>query len=190
MNREAQTHNKYQRRIFTIPNILSLVRIVLIPVIIWQYCVEKRYATAGLVLIVSGFTDMIDGFIARRFQMISNLGKILDPIADKLTQATMLICLALRYPLMLLTFILMVIKESYMTISGFYVIKKTGIVFGADWHGKLATIYLFVMMLMHIFWTDIPEMASYISILLCDFMIIISFVLYVIRNTRAIKSVE
>ena len=73
--------NKYEKKIITIPNILSFFRLCLIPVIVWLYGVAHNYVWAGYILILSGMTDMIDGYIARRFHMVSNLGKILDPIA-------------------------------------------------------------------------------------------------------------
>ena len=74
-------------RIITVPNLLSFFRFCLIPVIIWSYCVKENPLLAGEILLLSGLTDLADGYIARRFHMISNLGKILDPVADKLTQA-------------------------------------------------------------------------------------------------------
>ena len=76
-------------RIITVPNLLSFFRLCLIPVIIWSYCVKKNPLLAGEILLLSGLTDLADGYIARRFHRISNLGKILDPVADKLTQAAM-----------------------------------------------------------------------------------------------------
>ena len=85
---------------------------------------------------------------ARRFHMISNLGKILDPIADKLTQATMLFCLFTRFPHMIVPLVLMAFKECYMAVSGYMVIRKTGKVSGADWHGKIVTVLL--LSLIHI----------------------------------------
>ena len=77
--------NSYKGKIITIPNLLSLFRILLIPIIVWLYCVEKKYELTILVLLISGASDIIDGFIARRFNMISDIGKALDPIVDKLT---------------------------------------------------------------------------------------------------------
>ena len=71
-------------RIITVPNLLSFFRFCLIPVIIWSYCVKENPLLAGEILLLSGLTDLADGYIARRFHMISNLGKILDPIADRL----------------------------------------------------------------------------------------------------------
>lgn len=174
--------------IFTIPNLLSAFRLCLIPAIVWQYCVEENHLLAGHLLILSGATDIIDGFIARRFHMISDLGKILDPIADKLTQAAMLICLLLRFPMMIAPLVLMVAKETFMTITGFLVIKHKGIVDGANWHGKAATVLLYAMMILHVFWHDITPAVSAVAILACTAMIGVSFVLYGIRNVTSLKA--
>lgn len=175
-------HNKYQQKIITIPNILSCVRICLIPLIVWLYCVQQMYSWAGLFLFLSGLTDVVDGFIARRFHMISNLGKILDPIADKLTQGIMLLCLLVRYPLMAFLLTVLIIKEIYMGISGFIITRRTGVVFGAEWHGKAATVFLYAMLLTHLLWPEIPMLISKLSIVMCAVMIMVSFVLYGIRN--------
>ena len=95
-----ESENKTENKILTIPNLLSLFRLILIPVIIWLYWFRKDYFPAGVLLIISGLTDLADGYIARHFNAVSNVGKILDPIADKLTQAAMLFCLVTRFPLM------------------------------------------------------------------------------------------
>ena len=109
MHPETNNTNSTQKKIVTIPNILSFFRLCLIPVIIWLYIGEKNYLWAGIVLILSGATDLADGFIARHFHMISDLGKVLDPVADKLTQAAMLFCLCTRFPLMILPLVLMIV---------------------------------------------------------------------------------
>ena len=79
------SQKEHLNRIITVPNLLSFFRFCLIPVIIWSYCVKENPLLAGEILLLSGLTDLADGYIARRFHMISNLGKILDPVADKLT---------------------------------------------------------------------------------------------------------
>ncbi len=190
MKQLTDNQPKTTLKIFTIPNILSFFRICLIPWIVWLYCVEQEYQTTGYILILSGITDIVDGFLARKFNMISDLGKILDPIADKLTQAVMLICLMVRFPLMILPLILMVVKETFMGVTGVLVIQKKGIVHGANWHGKAATVLLYAMMINHVFWTEIPPIASTVSIILCTVMIGISFVLYGIRNIKALRQCE
>lgn len=176
-----------ENKIITIPNFLSLFRIFLLPVIVWFYVVKGRYSIAGSVLILSGITDIVDGFIARRFHMVSNLGKILDPIADKLTQAIVLICLMTRFPWMLLPLVLMACKELCMAVTGSLVIRKTGQVPGAVWHGKIATILLYAMLLLHIFLPNISSMWSIGSIVICTGMIGLSFSLYMNRNYKLLN---
>ena len=145
---------------------------------------------AGSVLIISGLTDIVDGFIARKFNMVSDLGKILDPIADKLTQAAMLLCLLLRFPLLWILLVLVLVKEIFMCITGLMVIKKTGSVYGAKWHGKVATCLLYATMILHVFWNEITPVVSIVSTLACAVMIVISFILYSIQNIKKLKSRE
>ena len=121
---------KAENKIFTIPNVLSFFRILLIPVIVWLYLVKNNSIWAGYMLILSGITDILDGYIARRFNMASDLGKVLDPVADKLTQAAMLICLSIRFPLMIIPFVLLLVRDIYMGISGLLVIQRKGVVMG------------------------------------------------------------
>ena len=126
-------------------------------------------------------------YIARRFHRISNLGKILDPVADKLTQAAMLICLFTRFPHVLLLIVIMAGKELYMVVSGCLVIRKTGKVHGADWHGKIVTFLLYGTAAVHIIWFHITPMVSDLLIGLCAIMMVISVALYIIQNTRTLK---
>ena len=106
-----------ENRIITIPNLLSAFRLVLIPVFIWTYCVRKEYLTTAGLLFLSGLTDLADGYIARRFHMVSNLGKMLDPVADKLTQAAMLVCLVTRFPMIVFPLALLSVKEASVGIK-------------------------------------------------------------------------
>lgn len=186
MNSENKTENK----ILTIPNLLSLFRLILIPVIIWLYWFRKDYFPAGVLLIISGLTDLADGYIARHFNAVSNIGKILDPIADKLTQAAMLFCLVTRFPLMAAPFGFLVIKEVFIGTTGLLMIRKTGKVVGADFHGKVATTLLYAMMILHIFWIDIPSTVSAVSILICLVSMAFTLLTYGSRNMRVLQGQE
>ena len=177
-----------QKKILTIPNILSFFRICLIPVIAWLYCTKEAYVLTGCVVILSGVTDVLDGYIARHYHMVSDLGKALDPIADKMTQAVVLICLIIRYPLILIPFALFVLKELFMGITGLLVIHNAEVMPSANWHGKAATVLLYLMMVLHIFWGNIPTLCSALLIAICTIMIAISFVLYGIKNIKTLCS--
>lgn len=185
--RSNERSNDTQSKILTIPNILSFFRLCLIPVIMWLYCVEENYLWAGGILILSGITDTVDGFVARHFHMTSDLGKMLDPVADKLTQAAMLFCLLTRFPLMILPLALMVVKETFMGVTGLLVIRRTGRVFGADWHGKVTTWLLYAMMILHVFWFNIPVTVSRALIGACVIMMVISLILYGRHNLKVLK---
>ena len=180
--------SKYQKKILTIPNLLSLLRIFMIPPLVWLYCIKEDYFATLVLLTLSGITDVADGIIARRFNMISDFGKAFDPVADKLTQAVMLFCLTARFELMLLPLLLLVVKETIAAITGILSIKKSGKVMGALWHGKAATVMLYIIMAMHIIWFDLPMTVSYVSILVCSAMMIFSAILYSIRNIKVIVS--
>ena len=109
---------------------------------------------------LSGVTDVVDGYIARHFGMISDFGKVFDPIADKLTQVVMLYCLITRFPLMILPFIIMVIKETFAGVTGLLTVRKLNKVLGAVWHGKVTTLLLYAMMLVHLIWYNMSDKVS------------------------------
>ncbi len=178
---EMNQANKYQKKIITIPNVLSLVRLCLVPIMVFLY-INGYYVETGVLLLVSGATDVVDGYIARHYNMMSDVGKVLDPAADKSTQLTVLVLLSMSFPLMLIPIILMVFKECFMLITGYMVIRRRSIVLGADWHGKLATCMIAGMMGVHLFWHSINPTASLILILAAVASILLSLVLYAFRN--------
>ena len=176
-----------KKQILTIPNLLSLFRLLLIPVIIWLYQCKHDYLAAASVTVLSGATDIIDGIIARKFNMVSDFGKILDPIADKLTQITVLFCLVSRFPVMALPLSILIVKEIIAAITNMLTIKKTDKVMGAVWHGKVTTILLYAMMIIHLIWFSISDIASNILIFICTAMMLLSAILYGTRNIKAIR---
>ena len=131
---------------------------------------------------------MLDGAIARRFNMVTDLGKALDPIADKLTQASVMFCLLTRFQMMLVPLLLLIFKELCNGIMSLFVIKKTGKVCGADWHGKVCTWLLYAMMFLHIVWFDISRQWSTALISICVIMMTVSFALYMVRNYKMLTN--
>ncbi len=177
----------YQNKIITIPNILSFFRLCLIPVIVWLYTVKQDYIWTLLILLLSAVTDIVDGIIARKCNMISDFGKAFDPVADKLTQMAMLFCLVSRFPYMMIPFVLLVVKEVFTGITALITIKRTNTVKGAVWHGKLTTVALYSMMAIHLLWYNIPRTVSLILVGICIGIMLMSFILYAIQNIKAIK---
>ena len=135
-----------KEKIFTIPNVLSFVRIGLIPFIAIFYFNEKTYLTV-LLIVLSALTDIVDGFIARKFNMISALGKALDPIADKLTLLTLLTCLCLKHFSIIFLLLLFVVKELIVGIEGVFILKLTKATYSAKWYGKATTVVLYLTIL-------------------------------------------
>ena len=178
----------YQNKIVTIPNILSFFRVCLIPVIVWLYTVKQDYIWTLFILLLSAVTDIVDGIIARKCNMISDFGKAFDPVADKLTQMAMLFCLISRFPYMMIPFVLLVIKEVFTGITALITIKRTNTVKGAVWHGKLTTVVLCSMMAIHLLWYNIPRAVSLILVGICIGIMLMSFILYAIQNIKAIKN--
>jgi cardiolipin synthase len=174
------------KKIITLPNILSLFRLMLIPLFCVVYVRHNNYELAAVILFVSGLSDVVDGFVARRFNMVSDVGKVLDPIADKLTQLAVLGCLISRFKKMLVPCVMLGVKELASGIAGLIAVKKTGVVCSAEWHGKLTTVLLYNMMTVHILWYDITPAVSELTIGLCVGVMILSFVLYTLRNIRMI----
>ena len=124
----------WKKEILSIPNILSLFRLLLIPVYTVLFLRAERpvdYWWAAGILAVSTLTDMVDGKIARRFHMVTNLGKILDPVADKATQCTLLVCLAVRHPVLWYVLGLFVVKEGFMLVMGIINLRKRKMLNGA-----------------------------------------------------------
>ena len=175
---------RYKHKIITIPNILSLFRLLLIPVIMWLYIVKKDPVLTTVILALSGITDIVDGIIARKCHMVSDFGKAFDPVADKLTQIAMLFCLVSRFKWMLLPLCVMVIKEVTAGILGLLVIRKTGKVDGAVWHGKATTVSLYSMMIIHLIWYNIPGVISGILIGACTALALLSAFMYSRENVR------
>lgn len=172
--------------VFTIPNILSLVRLAMIPFIVWLYCVKDDAVMTAVLLIASGATDVVDGFIARRFNMISEIGKALDPVADKCTQLATLLCLVTKYKRMLIPFVMLLVKELVNGTVNLISARKNKRVEGADWHGKLSTVLLYAMLVLHVLWIDIPSYVSNLSIIICILMMSVSFALYLSRGIKSI----
>ena len=180
-----------KNKILTVPNALSLLRILLVPVFMYLYIGRQNTLWTAIVLIISCASDVIDGPIARKFNQVSDVGKALDPIGDKLTQIGLMVCLITKYPLMWVPAIIIVIKEIVSGILGLVTIKKANVVKGAVWHGKLTTVLLFLMMGLHLLWPPrLPDLISWISIGICCAMMLYSFTMYTIRYIRTLKEAQ
>lgn len=167
-----------KKQILTVPNLLSLVRLLLIPVIIWLYIGCRNNYAAIAVIVLSGLTDVIDGKIARKYHLVSDFGKILDPVADKLTQGTLILCLTHQYSWMLPLIIFFAVKEVIMAVFGCLAIKRKDSVNSAQWHGKMTTVLLYSTMILLILFPGMPLGAANALIVMCGSAMLLSLILY------------
>lgn len=154
-----------------VPNILTIIRFLLIPIII-IFAIQDNYVATIVVLILSGFTDILDGYLARKFNLISDFGKLMDPLADKATQVTTLAVLAIQKIIPLWILIIVLLKELLM-ISGASFLYGKELVVSSKWYGKLATVLFYIAIVCSLFiqyWNSqnlvtlspLPEFDTYI----------------------------
>lgn len=187
----------WKKEIFTIPNLLSLFRLVLIPVYVILYLdasTAADYAVAASILAVSCLTDMVDGKIARHFNMISTVGKVLDPIADKATQFSLLVCLTLEFPVLGMLMSLFVIKESFQLIAGWIAYRKGKMLKGALISGKICTTVLFLSLIVMVFFHEsITPPVVHIITAIDGLFLLIAFIHYAwtyYKNTAMIQDIN
>lgn len=125
-----------------IPNILTLIRFILIAPIVY-FIASEKFVLALIFLILSGFTDVLDGAIARKFNVISDFGKLMDPFADKATQVAILVTLSIKGFIPFWILAIVVIKEFAM-ISGASFLYGKELVVSSKWYGKLATVLFYL----------------------------------------------
>jgi cardiolipin synthase (CMP-forming) len=170
------------KEVFSIPNCLSYLRILLLPVFVYIYLTATRpedyYWAAGIILF-SALTDLFDGLIARKFNQVTELGKALDPVADKLQQAAIAICLMFTYKYMWVIVLLFVIKELFMGINGLILMRRGKKLDGALWFGKVSTAVFYVAMLSLIAFPNLDGQIATIFIIITFIFLSLSFLLYI-----------
>jgi len=188
------------QEVFSIPNLLTYFRFVLIPVFVWLY-LRGDYTVAGAALVLSALTDLFDGKIARHFNQITELGILLDPIADKLTEGAVLLCLVMRYRLMAVLIGIYVLKEGFMAVAGAVMLRRRKKLGGAMWFGKVCTAVFYIVTLILTFYPSVPPKVADPMMLVCGGMMLFTLVRYAIlylhmaRNERTgtfdtVKSVK
>lgn len=166
----------WKKEIFSIPNLLSIFRLALIPVYVAIYLNARNttdYYLAAAILAVSCLTDMIDGQIARHFNMITTVGKVLDPLADKVTQFTMVICLSIKYPVLWVLIVLIFVKEIFQLVAGILRFQKGKMLKGAQITGKICTTILFISLIILVMIPQIdPNIVTWITVIDSIFLLI------------------
>lgn len=176
--------------LLALPNQLSYLRLLLIPLFVWLYIGLGNHVAALITVAFSALTDILDGHIARRYNMVTELGKVLDPAADKLTQAALLLCLATDHRGLWAIFALLAVKEITMLSLGCVVLKKTGRVHSARWYGKVCTAVLYASMgLLILLPTPAPALVQSITGL-CAAVLLMSLILYIRYDRQLLREAK
>ncbi|MDO4732996.1 MAG: CDP-alcohol phosphatidyltransferase family protein [Bacillota bacterium] len=128
---------------FSIPNLISLFRLLLVPFIMWSYFVGKPYL-AVVLIVISGISDGVDGYIARRFNQKTELGKVMDPLADKVTQLAVAAILCFVHPSIIPMLACLLAKELVTVFMGLRMMREGLPIIPAKWYGKASTIAFYV----------------------------------------------
>lgn len=161
-----------------IPNALTIARFFIIPSIIY-YLVKDKYIAAFIMLTVSGLTDVLDGTIARKFNFITNFGKLIDPLADKVTQLSILCTLVFKGIIPLWILVIVLLKEAFMICGASFLYGKD-LVVSSKWYGKAATVLFYLAITFSLLIRQFNLNFSFGIILyyLALFMTIFSLVMY------------
>ncbi len=146
----------------TVPNILSIFRLILVPVfaVVFFQPFPHAHRWAALVYLVAFVTDIADGWIARHFNQITRLGRILDPLADKLMTFTVIVCITVDGIIPLWMVIVFFCKELTMTIGGSIMYHKIHDVIPSNWLGKLSTGVFFLVCVVLVLFPELPRQWS------------------------------
>ncbi|MEI6132626.1 MAG: CDP-alcohol phosphatidyltransferase family protein [Bacillota bacterium] len=125
-----------------IANILTLIRLLLVPIFA-VFFIQGNYLLAIVVFVLCGITDFVDGFIARKYDMVTEFGKLMDPLADKVLQITALVLLTIYFQINIAIVIVFALKEAVMLTGSTFLYRKKVVVF-SNWYGKVATVVLFI----------------------------------------------
>lgn len=174
----------------TVPNILSLIRIVIIVPLVISF-LNRRFIEAGVYLLISGLSDMFDGAIARKFNQVTQLGKILDPIADKLTLIAVVVCLAVLFPSVWPIVIILMSKDILMLMGGAVLLCMKLRPPAAKWYGKAATAIFYISIITMVCLSAIfdyeNDVLDLILMGLTLIAMIVAFVSYAVIFVRLIK---
>lgn len=165
-----------------IPNILTILRFIFIPIILY-FIFTGNYVLGIVFFTISGVTDVLDGFIARKFNLISNFGKLMDPLADKLTQISVLASFVTVDIIPFWILVIVILKELIMVVGASFLYGKDVVVY-SKWYGKLATVLFYLAIVISLitkqlnltgFWPNF-DLVIYCIALTCT---IFSLIMYV-----------
>ncbi|MBE6632218.1 MAG: CDP-alcohol phosphatidyltransferase family protein [Ruminococcaceae bacterium] len=178
---------RFSGQFLLIPNIICYFRILLVPVMVLLYT-NGFHEYAFLALALSGLSDVVDGKIARLTNQVSDFGKLIDPVADKLTQLALMICVTVKHTVFAIPLALLVLKEIIVSIICIIATLKSDKFNSSRWYGKLCTVVLYASMTLTLFWFDIPEVLVYALTAACSVIIMLAMLLYTLFFAKILLS--
>ena len=169
------------------PNLITLTRILLLPVFIWMYFSVGSTPAFFLVAVIA-MTDVVDGYIARKYNMVTELGQLLDPIADKLIQLSVVFCLAIDEVIPIWFLVIVLVKEVSMVIGGAVLYKKIEVINQAKWFGKLATFAFYLVAGAAFFIGKTHPTVTFWLVCVLTFILIFAFIRYLIMYIKFFKN--
>ena len=165
-----------------IPNIITVIRLLLVPLFVFFFFsdIETKKTIYLTIFIISGISDVLDGFLARKFHWESDFGKLIDPVADKATQLSVSICVASIMPQLIWVPIFQVVKDLILVCGAAGLLKRDNIIIKSNWAGKLASVIYYFTFLILLFFDN--EISRDLAQVLCGFFVafsVMAFIIYV-----------
>ena len=170
---------------FNIPNMMGYFRILMIPVFLYLYF-HEQCLIAFIVLAVSLAADLFDGIIARKYNMVTDFGKALDLIADKLNQVALIIAVIYHFPLIYIFLMIFLIKELYMAIMGIYLLRNN-IIKGAIWQGKICTVIIDIGIFILLLFSNMNYNIAYIFMFIMIITVVYTLIKYIQFHINLIR---
>ena len=173
-----------------LPNFLTLIRFLLVPVMT-IFLLKEQFTTAIIVYILASITDVLDGFIARKYNLITKLGKILDPMADKLLQFSALVGLWVVDVIPFWITLVFFLKEIFMGLGALKLLKKKDVVVSSKWFGKLSTVFFFIAIVFSMFSANYIVLKPYVlpMFILALLSLFFAFIMYLINFLKVEKKI-
>lgn len=172
----------------TIPNMLSLFRLCLVPVFAGVYFSDNEFSHVYAVLVyaTASFTDVLDGKIARKYNQVSKLGRILDPLGDKVMTFTVLLCITISKVIPVWAIVIFLLKELSMTLGGMILLKKYNDMPPSNYFGKISTVVFFLVCVALMLF-NVSDILATVLISFALIVMLLAFVSYIIKYIYLIK---
>ena len=180
--------------VWTIPNVLTMIRLLLVPVFVVVYfrtTTEPKYAALA-VFAAASLTDMLDGFLARKLNQITDFGKLFDPLADKLMVLTAMVCQALTGVFPWIAVIVVACKELFMVLGGLFLLSRDVVVY-SNIFGKAAQVCFIASLILSFFHVPLAEWGTRLDLILLWISVglaILAMVVYTVEYLRSLKKAK